>query len=142
MTEVIRRKEKFNFMQLEEKNKPSIEEEAELTRQIFIDFYNKYKNGEDINDVFNICWNYLRKPNVRMFNPNQELVDEAMKWAEEKITQKRTEVYKIYQLSGEDKKTEIQKNARNYCVQKFFETIDINEFVKKIKPEHFIKEKS
>lgn len=134
MADLIRRKEKYNYLLLEEKNKPKPEEEAELTKSIFVDFYKQHKEGLEITDVFNICWNFLRKQ--KMINPQKTELDEALAFAKTKIQKQENDFYK-YTTLGIDKESESKRYARNYCVQKYFDRVDINELLNKIKPELF-----
>ena len=134
MADVIRRKEKFNFLELEEKNKPKPEEEAKLTQEVFLDFYNQHKEGKEITDVFNICWNFLRKH--KWINPTRPEYDEAFEFAKAQSKKRELDFFD-YNKFGLDKENEIKKIARNYCVQRYFEKTDINLLLKNITPQLF-----
>ncbi len=150
MAELIRRKEKWNFTQIKVV-KMSPEEECLLTRQIFEDFYKEFITENKINDVLNLCWNYLRdqvkKGNRDFFskwtNPQTEEIEEAKKYAHKQAAEKENifvDYYKTLNKSEEkqaNKENELKKYMRNYCVQKFFETTEIDFILKSIKAEHF-----
>jgi hypothetical protein len=61
LADAIRRKEKYEMEQQEISNRPTPEEEAQLTKEILKDFYRKSQETGEVNDPFNICYNFLRK---------------------------------------------------------------------------------
>jgi hypothetical protein len=132
LADAIRRKEKADYDDLERKSKPTPKEEVELTRDIFQLFYNQYKAEGEITDVFNLCYKYLRK--VSFLNPDKQTIEDAMQYGREKIKKQDKGLFREVVKSAD---TEIQKFARNYCVQKYFDEIDINVLLNNIKEEHF-----
>lgn len=136
LAEAIRRKEKYETNLLIEKNKPTPEEEAELTKKIFKDFYEQHKSGKDINDILNICWTFLRK--YKMIKPTKDEIADAIKYGEQKAKDNEQTIWKFYETSGIDREVDVRRFARNYCVQRFFEKTDIEKFLDDIKPELFL----
>lgn len=133
MADAIRRKEKAIMDEKEKLNRPSPEKQAEDTRALFLNFYNEWKETHEIRDVFNLCYNYLRR--TKLMTVTKETIDEAQKFGRMKVIElKQKQNYgKIeFDLDNEEKRW-----ARNYCVGKFFETVDINILLNNIKPEHF-----
>ena len=134
LADAIRRKEKHEQEVLEANNKPTPQEEAELTKEIFRNFYNQWKEVGEINDLFNICYNFLRKHTF--MKVEKEEIDMAMEWGGKKAENIRKEGgYEKY--VAESEKKEIQRWARNWCVQNFFSKIDFIIFENNIKPELF-----
>lgn len=143
LADVIRKKEKSDLLQQEVKNKPTPEEEANLTKEIFLDFYNQNKEKNKIDDVFNICWNFIRKQLKngnndflnKWTNPQKKEYDEAMNYAVEEIRNKETNIKNYFKSTNKDE--EIKKIARNYCISKYLESVNIDELINKIKPSLF-----
>ena len=133
MADAIRRQEKYNYQQLEIQNKPTPEQETELTKEIISDFYKQYKEEGKINDVLNICWFFFRKH--KWLNPTRKDYDDAMAWA---TTEHEKVERDFFTRVKENKETKIKIIARNYCVMNYFSTIDINVVLKNIKPELFV----
>jgi len=148
LADAIRKQEKALLLEKEKSNKPTPEQEAKLTIEIFEIFYKEHKDGKDISDIFNICWNYLRiqlksgnKDYLsRWTNPQKLDYDKAIAYATEKINKKELAIENFYKkFQSSDKESDLKKIARNYCVQRYFDEITIEEIVKLIKPEHFVK---
>ena len=99
-------------------------------------FYEGYKEKGIINDHFNTLYNYFRRSSK--LNPSKEVVNEALEYAKVKVLEHKTS-YGDFVLGKEKPNNEnLEKRyARNYCVQKLFETINIDEFIKTIKIEEF-----
>jgi len=146
LADPIRKQEKANLIDQEQKNKPTPEEQANLTREIFFDFYNQSKNGQEITDVFNICWNFLRNQVLsgnrdflhKWTNPQKAEYEQAMQYAVNVIKKKEDKFMDLYNVVNQNKENDAKKIARNYCVQKYFESIEnVEEIIRKIKPELF-----
>ena len=146
LADAIRRMESAKQMEEELKKKPTPEKEAELTIELFKDFYDQHKEGKQIKDVFNICWNYLRaqvKSGNKEFlnrwtNPKKEDYEEAIKYATNNFMDSiKLDPYGGHGIDEDWKENQIKKIARNYCVQKYFDEVDFRFIVKNIKPEHF-----
>jgi len=135
MADSIRRRDKAIAEEKENNNKPSPEEQAEGYKELFKGFYDEYKQQGYIRDVFSLCYNFLRKHNF-MEIP-KERIAEAQAYGKRKVQEvkenARLEGGKIdFDLGLEEKRW-----ARNYCVQKYFDTVDINVLCNNIKPKHF-----
>ena len=132
MADPIRRMEKQKYEELEKQNKPTPQEEADLTREILSDFYKQYREEGQINDILNICWFFLRKH--KWLTPSRKDYDDAMEWANKEYDKLNKGFFSRVQ---DDKEQKIKILARNYCVQNYFSTIDINVVLKNIIPELF-----
>ena len=107
-----------------------------MTKEIFLDFYNQNKEKNKIDDVFNICWNFIRKQLKngnndflnKWTNPQKKEYDEAMNYAVEEIRNKETNIKNYFKSTNKDE--EIKKIARNYCISKYLESVNIDELIK------------
>ena len=134
LAESIRRKEEHEYAEMQKKNTPTPKEEMELTKDIFKSFYEQYKKEGVISDVFNLCYKHLRQHSS--FSPDKKMVDDAMEYAKFRVSQMDKELFRDIIKSPDN---EIKRWARNYCVQKYFDNIDINLLLDSIKEEQFIK---
>ena len=130
MADTIRRKEKHDAEIIEEQNKPTPEQQAEMTKDIMRGFYNDWKARGEISDPFSLAYNYIRKHNLLVV-PKED-IDKAMEYAKSRI----------YNMKKEDRRqmfteTDEKRLARNWCVQKFFQSVDIDVLLNNIKPERF-----
>ena len=132
MADAIRRMEKDRYEELEKKSRPTPEQESELTKEIISDFYKQYKEEGQITDILNICWFFFRKH--KWLNPTRKDYDDAMDWANKQYDKLNKGFFSRVEDNKEQK---IKILARNYCVQNYFSTIDINVVLKNIKPELF-----
>lgn len=132
MADAIRLMEKQKYDDIEKQNKPTPEQEAELTKEIISDFYKQYKEEGHINDILNICWFFFRK--YKWITPTRSEYDDAMAWAEKQYDKLNKGFFSRVE---NDKEQKIKILARNYCVQNYFSTIDINVALKNIKSELF-----
>jgi len=145
LADAIRRQEKAKLLEKESKEKPTPEQEAELTIELFKDFYNQNKETRQITDVFNICWNYIRKQLKdgnkdflhRWTNPQKADYEEAMQYAEKNFMKDIIDPYGGEGIDKDWKEKQIKKIARNYCIQKYFDDMEFENIVKNIKSEHF-----
>ena len=146
LAEVIRRQEKAKLLENEKNNKPTPEQEMELTIELFKDFYNQNKEGKPITDVFNICWNYLRAQvkagNKDFFhrwtNPQKADYEEAIEYGKKNYQENlKLDPYGSQEVDKDWKENQIKKSARNYCIQKYFDDMEFGNIVKNIKTEHF-----
>jgi hypothetical protein len=60
LADAIRRKETDEWKQADKKNRPTPEKQAEDWKEMVEDFYKKYKETGEIEDVFNLCYDYFR----------------------------------------------------------------------------------
>jgi hypothetical protein len=127
LAEPIRKMEKSKLEEEYQKKKPSPEEEAELTKEIFRSCYAQWKKTGEITDVFNVCYKHLRK--FKLMKVTQQLIDDAKEYG----LKKAFEVKKNHKL-GIDFNAMMEQDrwARNYCVQKYFENVDIEDVCKNI----------
>ncbi len=134
LADALRRKEKHEQEQVEKAAKPSPEDQAKLTQELFFDFYKQYKETGEINDVFNICYNFLR--NHKWLVISEEETNKAVLWGKNKAKEimKRPNAISKFKI---DEEKEEKRWARNYCVQNYFKIVDINILINKIKPELF-----
>jgi polyhydroxyalkanoate synthesis regulator phasin len=120
--------------QMQKKATP--QEERDLTIEIIRDFYNKYKTDGYIDDVFNILYNYLKKS--KKLNPSKEVIDEAIKYGKIKAEEHINSYFAdVFIKERPDKKELENRYARNYCVCKFFDTLNLEEFLSKIEISEF-----
>lgn len=131
MADAIRRKEKHDAEIIEQQNKPTAEEQCELFKEIMRGFYQDWKSTSEISDPFSLAYNYLRKHNLLVVT--KEDIDYAMEYAKNKIISMKKEDRKRRMFSETDEK----RLARNWCVQKFFESVDIDILIDNIKSEQF-----
>ena len=130
MAEAIRKREKFLQEEAEKNNRPSPEQQCEDTKEIIFEFYKKWEDTGEVNDPLNITYNFLRKH--KLMKLTQADIDEAM--AAAKTISKKPNPF-IKAIVSEDHET--KRHARNFCVKKFFENVDIVVLLNNIKPEFF-----
>ena len=135
LAEAIRKKEKFELEQEEARNKPTPEEEANLTKEILKDFYKKSQEVGEVSDPFNLCYNFLRK--FKFLKVNQDEIDEAMSYGE-KMYLINAQKNNILSNLGNDKETETKRHARNYLVKRYFDKTDIDILLSKVTPDLFV----
>jgi len=138
MADAIRKREKEVMKQMEAANRPSPEQQAKDTRELFRDFYKQWQERGEITDVFTLCYNFLRKHKMMEVPPT--MVQEAQAYGKRKVQEVKEKVNKYGSKPSKiqlDFIQEEKKWARNYCVQKFFEKINIDVLCNNIKPEQF-----
>lgn len=135
MADSIRRREKAIAEEREIQNKPSPEEQAEGYKELFQSFYKEYKENGYIRDVFNLCYNFLRKH--KMMEVYKETIEEAQAYGKRKVEEVKETARKEGGKIDFDLGLEEKRWARNYCVHKYFDTVDINVLCNNIKPQHF-----
>lgn len=118
LSDATRRKEIFENSLLI----PSPEEQADLYREIFKEFYRQSKEDDFIRDSLNICYNFLR--GIKLMKVSKEEVDEALEYANKTLPNGSTE-------------KDVKMLSRNYIVNKFFKKTDIDVVLKNIVPEYF-----
>lgn len=135
MADSIRRREKAIAEEREKLNRPSPEEQAEGYKELFRSFYNEYKQNGYIRDVFNLCYNFLRKH--KMMEVPKERIEEAQEYGKRKVEEVKEKARREGGKIDFDLGLEEKRWARNYCVHKFFDDVDINILCNNIKPHHF-----
>jgi hypothetical protein len=146
LADAIRRKEKHEWELADKKNTPSPEKQAEDWKEMVEGFYKKYQEMGEIEDVFNLCYDYFRNKN-KLLKISKEILDEALLYGADKAQKRKQNANPFLKFNLEQEQTDAEREkqrwAKNYCVQKFFSTIkDINLLLETIKPEHFIEENS
>lgn len=139
MAEPIRQRELAINEEKEKMNKPSPEEQARRFQELFRNFYIEWQKTGEINDPFSLAYNYLRKNNL--LPVSKQMVADAQEYGKKKADEYikarqksgRKISFKISDIVGMEEK----KWARNYCVQKFFENVDIENLCSKIISTHF-----
>ena len=125
--DIIERKTKNDYdKELNKETTPEVKMEAMI--DLFRMFYKEYKEMGVINDYFNTCYNYLRR--THKINPNKELIDEAMLYGKNK-SREHISSYFANAIGNEKPNREYfeKRFARNYCVQKMFDTLDLELFI-------------
>lgn len=121
---------------LEEKinkeKEPTDKEKMDGTIELIEYFYGKFQENEEIDDYFGVLYSYFRKKNI--INPNKEMIEKAMTYGLEKSKNYVSNYFDDF-IKGKKVKDEyFQKRfARNYCVQKLFETKSLNELISEVK---------
>lgn len=125
-------------------------DEADLTREIFIDFYKEFIETGEISDFENICYftfnpkakEFTRqKEPLRLENPfivTKEISDAAVIYGKAKainVAQKNSELL-LKTINPEE--NDYKKWARNYCVQQYFKKNKIEKIIENIKPELYV----
>lgn len=131
LSDAIRRKEKADMEKKEMENRPSPEKQVEVVREIFTGFYNEWKEKGEIRDMLNYGYNFLRRIGVLIVT--KEDIEAAQAYAKKKIQEKNNSSF----LKPIDSENEEKRYSRNWCVQKYFESVDIDILLNNIKPEHF-----
>lgn len=141
MADVIRKQEKYNQEQKERENIPSPEQQASDKRNTILDYYNEYKQNGCINDIMSICYYFFRKDKAHRelfnFKFTQQQIDEAFVWAAEKY-KKEKDAVGLFKIDPKQEKLEIDRFARIWCVQKYFDNVDINVVLNNITPDLFV----
>ena len=103
-------------------------------KELFKEMYDRYKSQGEIYDPFSITYNFLRR--AKLFTPTKDEIEEAVKWGKEKVQEIKREKYAFvkYNLNQEE---EEKRWSRTWCVQKYFENVDISVLLNNIKPEFF-----
>lgn len=131
LSDAIRRKEKADMEKKERENRPSPEKQAEIAREIFTGFYSEWKESGEIRDMLNYGYNFLRR--IDLLVVTKEDIEAAQAYAKKKTLEKNKNSF----LKPVDSENEEKRYARNWCVQKYFESVDIDVLLNNIKPEQF-----
>ena len=134
LADSIRRREKALQEEAEKRNKPTPEVMAEDWKKMVYEYYEEWKQNGEIRDAFSLLYNYLRK--WKMMIVTKETIEEAQAYGKKKIAE-----FKEKEFFGIDSHlydSQEKSFSRNYCVQKFFKTVDINMLANNIKVEHFV----
>lgn len=133
--ELMRKKESLDLKRDMDKE-ITPEEKMESMVELIRYFYDKYKSQGIVNDYFNTLYNYLRRTN--RLSISKEMIDEALKYGKEEAIKHKKEYFddalkkEKVNIEGVEK-----RYARNYCVQVFFNNLDIEKLISTIKIEEF-----
>ena len=105
--------------------------QAEIAREIFTGFYSEWKESGEIRDMLNYGYNFLRR--IDLLVVTKEDIEAAQAYAKKKTLEKSKNSF----LKPVDSENEEKRYARNWCVQKYFESVDIDVLLNNIKPEQF-----
>ena len=136
MADAIRRREKYIREQQEINNKPTPKQQAENMKEIIKGLYDEWQQHGYIKDSFNLAYNFLRR--VKWLNPSKEQIEEALVYGKKMTSLARSKDFKRVGESPEIIKIEEDRYSRNYCVQKYFETVSIDVLLNNIKEEFFL----
>jgi hypothetical protein len=129
----IREKE---LLKEKEASRYTPEYKMENMKQLFIDQYAEYKEKGFIFDYFNSCYNFLKKNNYLFID--KQMRNDAVKYGKEAVILDKDSKIGLYLIKTYTKDEMEKVHMRNYCVQKFFESIpNINEFLNTFKIEYF-----
>lgn len=98
-------------------------------------FYDEYKSIGEVKDHFNAIYHFLKRTN--RISLSKEIIDEALKYGKERSANHVSTHWDMFDRNKPDGEDIVKRFARNYCVQKIFDTIDIEDFCSKIKLEEF-----
>ena len=141
--EVLQRRD-AEEMKIAENQKPSPAQERETMIQILLTEYKTFTDTGMVDDSFSIIYNHLKKTGRLKFKKYE--VDEAKAYGKRmagESAHKFTQNLRDYMeaLDGTKKSTQKEylenKFARNFCVQKYFNTIKIDELVESLKLSEF-----
>ena len=135
MAEPIRKKNIYEQHIEEEKKRPSPEKRAEDVRAFMKEFYIQFMQTGEIRDLFNIAYNFLIEHDFMQITPAQKKA--AEEYGNNKVSQIRAKDADLIAL--EHIPIEKERWARNWCVQNFFKTIEIDELIESITPRLFYK---
>lgn len=133
MADVLREKEKYEQELKEIANRPSPEEQAKNMRDLIKSYYEEYKEKGEIRDVFSIAYNFLRKHDF--LKVKKEEIEQAMEYGLKMAKSKERKWYE--RVTPEDIDAESKRYARSWCVQNFFENINIDILLNNINSELF-----
>lgn len=139
---------------VEQSTKPIPEESMDNMIYILKAEYAKFNQHSVVNDPFNIVYNFLKRTN--RLRIDKELTNQALEYAnrmaktaliEQTIAESgqireisavmSDDEYRLTDKQKDNKDKLVKKYARNYCVQKYFGTINIDDIVKSITIKEF-----
>ena len=114
---------------------PTPEEKMQSMKDTIVYFYQQYKSNGVINDAFNTLYNYFRR--TKRLNPDKATIDEAVVYGKELAKRDERDIYGFNSKEKYDIGLIEKRYARNYCVQKFFDKINIEELTLSINLSEF-----
>jgi hypothetical protein len=133
LADTIRRKQRYDNEIKELENRPTPEKQCHDLKLAIKDIYEEYKTNGIIRDPFNICYNFFRK--TKMLVVKKDEIEKAMEYGKKMYLSKERNLFDKVTESTKD--SEIQRYARNWCVQNYFNNNNIDIILNNIKVEHF-----
>jgi hypothetical protein len=135
LADAIRKKENYDYEQEQIKNKPGKEEQAKIMQEILKSMYDRYKEKGEIIDPFTILYNFFRKH--KWLKVNQAQIDEALEIGNKKYYNEKQKEAFVENVFIRDKESMVKMYGRNYLVQKYLDSNNIDVLINNIKPELF-----
>jgi hypothetical protein len=152
---LMQRRDEYEQKQLaDQQTKPIPEESMENMIYIIKAEYARFNQHSDVSDPFNIVYNFLKR--TKRLNIDTELTKQALEYGNRMakttmIQQTLSDNGQIKEISAvmsddeyrltdkqkDNKDKLVKKYARNYCVQKYFTSRNIDEIVKSITIKEF-----
>ena len=133
LADTIRRKQKYDNEIKEMENRPTPQKQCNDLKCAIKDMYEDYKKTGELRDPFNICYNYFRRTKVLIVKKDE--IDKAMEYGKNMYLSKERNLFD--KVTENTKESEIQRYARNWCVQNYFNNVRIDIILNNIKVEHF-----
>lgn len=134
LADALRRKEKFELAEAAKAQKPSAEEECEITKELFRNFHAEVLKNGTLNDPFNLAYNFLRQH--KWMRVSEADIQESLQAGKTQYQTDKNKESLLRQVS-ENQDLEIKRNARNYLVARYLKNVDIMVLLNNIKPELF-----
>lgn len=137
LADLIRKKEKAEEQETEKNNRPTPEQQSENTKRTIEEFYNEYKSTGELRDILSICYRFFRKhKEIFNFYLTKEQIQTATKWAEQKVKEDMNKSG-LFKIKSEDQKLQTDRYGRIWCVQNYFDNVNIVDILNNIKPNLF-----
>ena len=133
LADTIRRKQRYDNEIKELENRPSPSKQCLDLKSAIKDMYEEFKENGILRDPFNICYNFLRR--TKMLVVKKDEIDKAMDYGKKMYLSKERNLFD--KVTESSKESEIQRYARNWCVQNYFNNVGIDIILNNIKVEHF-----
>ncbi len=133
LADTIRRKQQYDNEIKEMENRPTPAKQCNDLKGTIKDMYEEYKEKGELRDPFNICYNFFRR--TKMLIVKKDEIDLAMDYGKKKYLSKERGLFD--KTTDSTKESEIQRHARNWCVQNYFDNVGISIILNNIKVEHF-----
>ena len=114
---------------------PTAQEKMQSMKETILYFYEQYKKNGIVNDVFNSLYNYFRR--TKRLIIEKEMIDEAVVYGKKKAREDKMDLYGINSKEKYDINLIQKRYARNYCVQKYFDKIQIIDLILSMKLSEF-----
>ncbi len=133
--DLMKRKE-VSDMKKEMDKEITPEEKMESMVELVRYFYDQYKAEGYIKDYFSTLYNYFRRTNRLVVG--KQMIDDALKYGKQEAQKYKKEYFDDALKKEKVNVESIEKRfARNYCVQVFFNNLDIDKLISTIKIEEF-----